>query len=119
VGAATLKVENPRKTFLNFRNNLLMLYKNLPEEELAPVLRMRGYLDLLAAFQFLLKGKVANFRAILSARKQFREMLPEYKEVRKENLRQTLSPCCPERVDFSILKAYYLRGKRTFDKLGM
>ena len=56
VGAATLKKENPRKTFLNFRNNLLMLYKNLPEEELHSVMCMRWCLDMLAALQFLLKS---------------------------------------------------------------
>jgi hypothetical protein len=117
VGAATLKVENPRKTFLNFRNNLLMLYKNLPEEELASVLRTRKYLDHLAAFQFLLKGKVANFKAVLSARRQFYKMVPEYREIRRENLRKTVTPCCPERVDFSILKEYYLRGKHKFSQL--
>ncbi len=117
VGAATLKVENPRKTFLNFRNNLLMLYKNLPDGELDRVMRIRGYLDLLAAFQFLLTGKVANFKAVLSARRQFRKMVPEYREIRRENLLKTVSPCCPERVDFSILKQYYLLGKRKFSKL--
>jgi GT2 family glycosyltransferase len=117
VGAATLKVENPRKTFLNFRNNLLMLYKNLPDGELERVMRIRGYLDLLAAFQFLLTGKVANFKAVLSARRQFRKMVPEYREIRRENLLKTVSPCCPERGDFSILKQYYLLGKRKFSKL--
>lgn len=46
VGGATLKKENPRKTFLNFRNNLVMLYKNLPQEDLASVMRVRAVLDL-------------------------------------------------------------------------
>ena len=41
VGGATLKKENPRKTFLNFRNNLVMLYKNLPDEELNEELRKK------------------------------------------------------------------------------
>src|SRR5574344_438895 len=41
VGAATLKKENPKKTYLNFRNNLLMLYKNLPENELDKVMAVR------------------------------------------------------------------------------
>ena len=45
VGGATLKKENPRKTFLNFRNNLVMLYKNLPDEELNKVMRIRACLD--------------------------------------------------------------------------
>ena len=44
VGGATLNVESPRKTFLNFRNNLLMLYKNLPEKDLKHVMRVRFWL---------------------------------------------------------------------------
>ena len=56
VGGATLKKENPHKTFLNFRNNLVMLYKNLPQEELGPVMRVRAVLDYVAALSFLLKG---------------------------------------------------------------
>lgn len=53
VGGATLKKENPRKTFLNFRNNLLMLYKNLPDKELEHVLFIRGILDRVAALVFI------------------------------------------------------------------
>ena len=49
VGGATLKKENPRKTFLNFRNNLVMLYKNLPQKELNKVMRIRACLDYVAA----------------------------------------------------------------------
>lgn len=55
VGAATLKKESPRKTYLNFRNNLLMLYKNLPEKELNKVLCVRGFLDRIAAVVFYLR----------------------------------------------------------------
>ena len=44
-GGGTLNVESPRKTFLNFRNNLLMLYKNLPDKDLKPVMRLRFWLD--------------------------------------------------------------------------
>ena len=54
VGGATLSTESPRKTFLNFRNNLLMLYKNLPDKELSHVMRIRFFLDYLAAFKFLI-----------------------------------------------------------------
>ena len=52
-----VKKENPRKTFLNFRNNLVMLYKNLPQEDLASVMRVRAVLDYVAAFSFMLKGR--------------------------------------------------------------
>ena len=69
VGAATLKKESPRKTFLNFRNNLLMLYKNLPEKELNRVLWMRGLLDIVAMVVFFLKGEKENAKAVIQARK--------------------------------------------------
>ncbi|MCR4922070.1 MAG: glycosyltransferase family 2 protein, partial [Bacteroidaceae bacterium] len=48
LGGGTLPKDNPQKTFLNFRNNLLLLYKNLPEERLRPVMRWRFWLDALA-----------------------------------------------------------------------
>lgn len=54
VGGGTLPKSNPRKTFLNFRNNLTMLWKNLPDDELQHVMRIRCFLDYLAAFQTLL-----------------------------------------------------------------
>ena len=78
VGGATLKKENPRKTFLNFRNNLLMLYKNLPEEELAPVMRVRTFLDYCAALVWLLKGDWANVKAVCEARKEFHRLRPQF-----------------------------------------
>lgn len=71
VGGATLKKENPHKTFLNFRNNLLMLYKNLPDKELGRVMRMRCLLDYIAAGVFLLKGDWGNACAVIKARQEF------------------------------------------------
>ena len=53
VGGATLQVESPRKTFLNFRNNLLMIYKNLSEKDLKHVMRARFFLDYIAATKFI------------------------------------------------------------------
>jgi GT2 family glycosyltransferase len=65
VGGATLQQSNPKKTFLNFRNSLLMLVKNLPKNQLFPILFMRLCLDGLAGIQFLVKGKFSHFFAIL------------------------------------------------------
>ena len=67
VGGATLQQSNPKKTFLNFRNSLLMLVKNLPKNQLFPILFMRLCLDGLAGIQFILKGKFSHFSAILKA----------------------------------------------------
>ena len=67
VGGATLHESNPMKTFLNFRNSLLMLTKNLPEKDLYSILFLRLCLDSLAGIQFIFKGKFIHFWEILKA----------------------------------------------------
>lgn len=117
VGGASLEQGNPRKTFLNFRNNLLMLYKNLPEEELNAVMRMRCLLDYVAALKFLAGGDLANARAIYRARREYRRIRSEFRTQREENLRKTVLKGIPERVSFSLLIQYYIKGKKTFSSL--
>ena len=118
LGGATLNQGNPRKTFLNFRNNLLMLYKNLPEDELKSVMRMRWWLDMLAAMQFLAKFDFANSKAVLRANSEFRKMKPDFEADRKLNLsRRKIIGRVPERCNFSILWQYYAKGKKTYQEL--
>lgn len=117
VGGATLKKENPRKTFLNFRNNLLMLYKNLPEGELKGVMRVRWLLDQVAALVFLLKGQWPNARAVWRARREFRRLLPSFRPSREENMEKACTPVIPERTGYSLLLRYYLKGKKRFGDL--
>lgn len=117
VGGATLKRENPRKTFLNFRNNLIMLYKNLPSDELNYVMRVRGVLDYVAALSFLLKLQFPNALAVWRARKEFHLLKQTYASVREENLRKTSAGTIPERTKNSILAQYYLCGKKYFSQL--
>ena len=117
VGAATLKKENPHKTFLNFRNNLLMLYKNLSEKELKRVLFVRGVLDWLAALVFLLKGDGKNAKAVVQARKEFKRILPDFEVSRFENLKKMIVDDIPEKVDFSILWKFHIGKKKTFSSL--
>lgn len=118
VGGGTLKKENPRKTFLNFRNNLLMLYKNTPtEQQLKKVLRVRFFLDHLAAFQFLLKRDMPNYRAVLAARREFSEIRNDFVTARHENLQKTIVAVISEQFKGSILVNYYLFCKRTYSKL--
>ena len=71
VGGATLQQGKPLKTFLNFRNSLLMLTKNLPKEKLYSILLGRMILDGIAGIQFLLQGKLKHFWAILQAHSAF------------------------------------------------
>jgi GT2 family glycosyltransferase len=117
VGAATLKKENPRKTFLNFRNNLLMLYKNLPEKELKKVMFIRGLLDWVATFVFLLKGDGKNARAVWQARKEFKHICPDFASSRTENLAKATGHSIPEKVDYSILWKFHACGKKVFSRL--
>ena len=73
-GGATLNKKQPKKTYLNFRNNLLLLYKNLPENQLQDVFRKRKYLDLLASFIFLLTSSKSESKAVLDAIRDFKQM---------------------------------------------
>lgn len=118
VGAATLKKENPHKTFLNFRNNLLMLYKNLPDCELAGVMRWRALLDAVAMLRFLVSADWANFRAVWRARSEYRRLRPAFEADRLANRRAALQDAIPERRSFSLLFRYYVCGQRRFSRLG-
>ena len=118
LGGATLNQGNPRKTFLNFRNNLLMLYKNLPEQQLRSVIRMRRFLDFVAAVQFLVKGDLANMKAIRKAHKEFATLIPYYAPIRQHiQAQRNLSQTLPELVSLSILWQYYVRRRKTFSQL--
>ncbi len=117
VGGATLNKSNPRKTYLNFRNNLLMLYKNLPENELRHVMFVRALLDYIAAFKSLLSGDAAGCRAVLQARRDFRRIKHDYSDLRRENLEKCVEADVKERTSFSILWKYYAGGRRLFSEL--
>lgn len=71
VGGATLNEGNPMKTFLNFRNSLLMLTKNLPKSKLFPIIFSRLVLDGIAGIQFIFKGKLQHCLAIINAHFSF------------------------------------------------
>ena len=118
VGGATLNKSNPRKTFLNFRNNLLMLYKNLPTDELHCVMCARAVLDYMAALKFLLTGAWGDFKAVLAARREYRRMRGGYKNVREQNIAAAVTTEIKERSRFSLLWQYYLKGKKRFSQLG-
>ena len=112
VGGGTLGYESPRKTFLNFRNNLLMLYKNLPTLNWLLVMLIRLPLDYVAALQMLLTGKWLNFKAVLQARCAFWQARRRCKKLKQENIRKSRAPYPNMITKRSIILDYYLLGKR-------
>lgn len=120
LGGGTLPKSNPMKTFLNFRNNLTMLYKCLPESELRSVMRWRWLLDYVAAWQMLLlKRNVGDFKAVYKARKAFRRWKHDFDNDRRE-VQMTAKADqsdLPGRKMFSLLWQYYVRGNKTFSSL--
>ncbi|MBR7018169.1 MAG: glycosyltransferase family 2 protein [Prevotella sp.] len=118
VGGGTLPKGNPMKTYLNFRNNLTMLYKNLPDRELKMVMRVRWWLDYVAAFQTLLcNGNVGDFKAIFRARRDFKRWRGDFKADRDALQHSRVVAVVPERKNFSILWQYYVKGRKRFAEL--
>lgn len=126
VGGGTLPKSNPRKTFLNFRNNLTMLWKNLPEEELNHVMRVRWFLDYLAAFQTLIMNRNwGDFKAIFSARRAFKQWRYEFERVpdaadKAAKRTAALAGCTRDgRWKCSVLWKYYAKGCKQFSRLSV
>ena len=80
LGGATLNQGNPQKTYLNFRNNLLLLHKNLPEKIGRRKLILRRLFDSLAFFMFVLKLDFPNAKSVIKAHKDFRKMKRNYRQ---------------------------------------
>ncbi len=114
VGGGTLPKSNPRKTFLNFRNNMALLYKNLPQKRLAWVMVLRVVLDYVAAFKFLLERKPQEFKAVVDAHKAFYKWMPRLKVKRYRQQSQQKVTCIYEGL---LLVRYYLFRKTKFSQL--
>lgn len=119
VGGGTLPKTNPRKTYLNFRNGLALLYKNAaPGELLGPMLQ-RLLLDGVAGLRFLLSGEFANFRAVLRAHFSFYSRFGYWQKRRRAarpHLRITERPGV---YQGSVVWAYFGRRTRSFRDLKM
>lgn len=117
VGGGTLNVESPHKTYLNFRNNLLMLYKNLPQQSLSKIMKWRRIIDYVAAIQLYVTGKPKNAAAVIKARKDFKVMQPDFVEKRNENILFATRTYCDEMIKKSIIVEYYFKNNKKFSKI--
>lgn len=109
VGGATLNEGNPKKTFLNFRNSLLMLLKNLPKNKLLSIIFLRLVLDGIAGIKFIFQGKFKHCFAIIKAHFHFYHLvsknLNKRNSFQKENYFHTKS----------IVYSYFVKGGKVFD----
>ena len=112
LGGASLDKSSPKKTFLNFRNNLVMLLKNLPLYTL-PIIFIRLVLDGLAGIKFITEGKISHSFAIFKAHISFYLKIPSTIIKR----RKTAAICSKIKYKGSILIDYYLKGKKRFNNL--
>ncbi|MCU0455594.1 MAG: glycosyltransferase family 2 protein [Bacteroidales bacterium] len=114
VGGGALPYSSPFKTYLNFRNSIRLLYKNLPESSFRKVIFIRKILDGVAAFFFLLKGQVRSFIAVLRAHRDAGKELSELNRKREE-IKRLGSFENPEPVlNKSIVFGFYVMRRRTF-----
>lgn len=112
LGGASLDAASPRKTYLNFRNNLLMLYKNLPEGGWKRrYLFKRRLLDTLAWGQYVVTGKLSHASAIVKAHCDYRRMKKNYTDFPARNLISGSGA-------HDILSEYYLKGHHTYLTMG-
>lgn len=111
VGGATLQTGSPQKTFLNFRNSLWMLTKNLPKGKLFSTLFIRLSLDGIAGIKFLLEGKPRHLWAVLKSHFYFYWFL--FKFLNKRNS-TTLTNYY--KIN-SIVYSYFIKGKKFFYQL--
>jgi len=122
VGAATLQKSNPRKTFLNFRNNLAMLFKNLPTSKLFHIILIRLILDGVAGLKFLLSGDIKSVWAIIKAHFAFYAWLPNLSKKRKKikKINQSFSIGEANRTGIykgSLVWQHFAKGVKKFSQL--
>lgn len=113
IGGASLPQSSPRKTYYNFRNSLLMLYKNLPPSAWQTTFPLRLVLDGLAFLRALGLGHIGEARAIVRAYRDAHKMRDHYRDIRPQPDESSVLP--PYRGLVAV--DYFLRGRRTFSDL--
>ena len=113
IGGGTLPKNSPRKTYLNFRNNLSLLVKNLPKQRVHRIILYRVLLDWVAAFKFLFEGYPKDFRMVFKAHWDFYKRLKDLREKRKAGEQKSVS-CIYQR---NIVFDHILKGKKKFSEL--
>ncbi len=117
VGGGTLNKSNPMKTYLNFRNNLYMLYKNLPNDKLKSIMFKRKILDGIAGLKFLLSFDFKHFTSVLKAHKSYYAELKKLKSKRKNISRENNETTYSLIHNKSIVWQYFAKKIDRFSEL--
>jgi hypothetical protein len=113
VGGGTLPKISSRKTFLNFRNNLILLYKNLPKRQMIQVFVARLLMDFIASIKFLMEGHREDFKAVFKAYVEFYSSLSVNKIKRQKIKHKSVGQIYHR----SLVLDYFMRGKKLFSDL--
>jgi hypothetical protein len=117
VGGGSLNYNSPFKTYLNFRNSLFLLYKNLPDNKLHAVLFFRLLLDGLAALRFLFKLDFKSIKAVWDAHMDYYKNLKELR-LKRKNVKSLEITKTPRYIlNKSIVFEFYIKGNKTYDSL--
>jgi len=117
VGGGTLARGNPRKTYLNFRNNLLLLYKNLPAKKRRKIIFFRMILDSISALRFLFGASPKDFGAVLRAHRDYYGMKKRYLGTNDENKLLDNTVIVSGIYPGSIVAGFFLKGRKKFEEL--
>jgi GT2 family glycosyltransferase len=117
VGGGTLPYDSHFKTYLNFRNSLFLLYKNLPDWNFHNIMIIRKLLDGLAAMRFLFKGKPGCSRSVWKAHIDYYKSLNKLREKRKKVKELDTDPFQSPLLNKSVVIEFYVKGNKTYDRL--
>jgi GT2 family glycosyltransferase len=117
IGGGTLPKRDHKKTYLNFRNNIILLYKNLPGKKLFVTLFPRFLLDWISLLQFLVKLELSNFMAVIQAHLFLLVHLRSIRKLRMKNPTLDGLKIHPEMFSGSIVYLFFIKGKRSFQQL--
>jgi GT2 family glycosyltransferase len=117
VGGGALPYTSPFKTYLNFRNSLFLLYKNLPDKNFFRILFIRRVLDGLAAIWFLFNGSFESVKSVWRAHIDYYKSKVELKEKRNLVKKLETGNVLPLVLNKSIVFEFYARGNKTYNSL--
>ena len=114
VGGGALNSESPFKLYLNFRNNLYMLHKNLPSDIMKSRIFKRMIIDGMLASIYLLTGKLSYFKAVIKAHKDYKK-----ERLNLDKKRETTNPQITSKIYNGSIILDYAKGLKRFSKLNL